>query len=84
MNVIRIRKKIDSETLHLPELGPLVGQTVEITVAPDEACSVIQPGTGDWAAAEQAAKELRETGYDFDAWREQREYDLKQADEPLP
>jgi hypothetical protein len=32
MNAIRIRKTIDSETLHLPELKPLIGRTVEITV----------------------------------------------------
>jgi hypothetical protein len=32
MNAIRIRKKIESETLHLPELKPLIGKTVEITV----------------------------------------------------
>jgi hypothetical protein len=29
---IRIRRRIDSETLHLPELKGLVGQEVEITV----------------------------------------------------
>jgi hypothetical protein len=33
MDAIRIRKTIDSETLHLPELRPLLGRTVEITVA---------------------------------------------------
>ena len=32
MNAIRIRKTIESETLHLPELRPLVGRTVEIIV----------------------------------------------------
>ena len=46
--------------------------------------SVIRPGTGDWDAAEKAAQELRESGYDFDAWREQREYDLKHANDHLP
>jgi len=30
MNTIRIRKHLDSETLHLPELKPLLGKTVEI------------------------------------------------------
>ena len=28
-----IHRKLDSETLHLPELKPLVGRTVEITAA---------------------------------------------------
>ncbi|MGH7202334.1 MAG: hypothetical protein ACREJB_17145 [Planctomycetaceae bacterium] len=32
MTAIRIRKRIDSETLHLPELRPLIGKTVEIVV----------------------------------------------------
>jgi hypothetical protein len=32
MHAIRVRKTIDSETLHLPELKPLIGRTVDITV----------------------------------------------------
>jgi hypothetical protein len=32
MNAIRIHKRLDSETLHLPELKPLIGKTVEISV----------------------------------------------------
>ncbi len=32
MKAIRIRKKLDSETLNLPELRPLVEQTIEIIV----------------------------------------------------
>jgi len=32
MNAIRIRKRVDSETLQLPELKPLIGKMVEITV----------------------------------------------------
>lgn len=49
-------------------------------VVQDAGSTAIRPGTGDWEAAARAAKELRETGYDFDAWREQREFDTKQAD----
>ena len=30
--MIRIQKKIESETLYLPELKPLIGKTVEIVV----------------------------------------------------
>jgi hypothetical protein len=56
---------------------------VEITVT-EETVPEITPGTGDWDAAERAAKELRESGYDFDAWREQRTYDLKHANDHLP
>lgn len=32
MAAIRIRKTLDSDTLHLPELRPFIGQTVDITV----------------------------------------------------
>src|SRR4051812_26341587 len=39
MAAIRIRKTIDSDTLTLPELRPLIGRTVDITIAaaPDPA-----------------------------------------------
>ena len=32
MSSICIRKHLDSETLHIPELKPLIGKTVEIVV----------------------------------------------------
>ncbi len=32
MHAIRIRKTVDSETLHLPELRQLMGRAVEITI----------------------------------------------------
>jgi hypothetical protein len=80
VNAIRIIKQIDSETLHLPELKPLIGKRVEIIVleeaAPLPAKNGSQPHddvADRWAAAEQAVREL--TDYDFDALREQREFD---------
>jgi len=36
VSTIRIRTRIESETLHLPELRPLIGRTVEITVRDDQ------------------------------------------------
>jgi hypothetical protein len=42
----------------------------------------IRPGTGDWDAAGKAVKELED--YDFDAWREQREFDRRHAEDHLP
>jgi hypothetical protein len=33
MNTIRIQARLDSTTLHLPELSPLLGRTVEIVVS---------------------------------------------------
>jgi len=41
--------------------------------------------TRPWAAAARAAQELRESGgYDFDAWRDHSDYDLKHAHDHLP
>jgi hypothetical protein len=85
MNAIRIRTTLTSDTLHLPELKPLVGRAVEIIVLEEPAAPPAQPGTGDWEAAAQAARRLRERGtYDFDAWQEQREFDRQHADDHLP
>jgi hypothetical protein len=82
MHAIRIRKKLDSEILHLPELRPLLGQTVEILVLGEEAVPGIRPGTGDWAAFEHLAREI--TSFDFDAQREQDRIDLQHAQDLLP
>jgi hypothetical protein len=81
MHSIRIRKKIESETLSLVELKPLIGRTVEIVVWPVPA-EQTDPIAGPWEAAIRAAQELE--NYDFDAWREQREYDLLQTHDHLP
>jgi hypothetical protein len=78
MKTVRLRRVLDSDTLHLPELKPFIGKTVEITIR-DEATPVVTPGTGDWSAWEEAADDLE--GYDFDAVRAQREYDLRHAEE---
>jgi hypothetical protein len=82
VNAIRIRKKLESDTLHLPELHPFLGQTVEIIVLEDDATLAIRPGTGDWDAAARAVQNL--AGYDFDAWREQRGFDQPYASDSLP
>jgi hypothetical protein len=74
MNAVRIRRRLESDTLHLPELKPLIGKVVEIIVL-EEAVPAIMPGTGDWDAAVKAALELED--YDFDAFGKQREYDLR-------
>jgi hypothetical protein len=81
MNPVRIRRKLELETLHLPELRPLIGKNVEIIVQEEE-MPAIMPGTGDWEAALQAARELED--YDFEALREQRQYDLRHAKDHLP
>jgi hypothetical protein len=83
LNSIRIHRKLESDTLHLPELKPLIGKDVEIIVQEEQKPGVLA-GTGNWEAAARAAQELRETGYDFDACRELRDYDLKHANDHLP
>jgi hypothetical protein len=128
MNPVRIRRKLDSETLHLPEIKPFIGKMVEISVeelAPEvrdefwaeaarlpespealeaqkakfrawRADSRFEPywpvlddllnrsfdHVRKWAAAAQAVRELKD--YDFDAWRQLREYELKHANDHLP
>jgi hypothetical protein len=76
--MVTIRLRLESDTLHLAELRPLIGKTVEISIKEDDVPE-ITPGTGDWDAAKRAALALRESGYDFDAWRLQREFDLAHA-----
>jgi hypothetical protein len=70
MNAIHIRTRLESDTLHLPELKPLIGKMVEITVVEKELTTPLAPGHGNWDAVSQAAKELVVSGtYDFDAVR---------------
>jgi hypothetical protein len=79
MSVIRIHRRIDSETLHLPELRPLLGKTVEIVVT-EEPEAKAADDAARWAAAEQAIRELGD--YDFEAYREQREFDRLHGQAP--
>ena len=81
MDVVRICRKLESETLHLPELKSFIGKSVEIIVQ-EEALPEITPGTGDWDAAERAVAELED--YDYEALRLQHECDLKNAKDSLP
>jgi hypothetical protein len=81
MNAVRIRRKLDSDTLHLSELKPPIGKNVEIIVLEEQPLAIIA-GTGDWEAARKAVEDLEDC--DFDAWRVQRDYDLKHARDHLP
>jgi hypothetical protein len=81
MTAIRIETTINSETLHLPQLKPLVGKSVEIIVL-EKGAPVVTPGASDWAAVETALRELED--YDFDACREQREAELRRAERNAP
>jgi len=125
--MIHIQRKIDSETLHLPELKPLIGRTVEITVEEqkpavsdefyaelarlpetveayeaqkaifrawrsdprfepywqvlDHALARTFEHVQKWIAARAALADLE--GYDFDAYKELREYDRQHAGDHL-
>lgn len=70
MNAIRVRKKIDSETVYLPELRSLVGKTVEIIVREEPAAPA---GTeGDWEAWFASAGEDR---IDAELYKQYRAFD---------
>ena len=49
MNAIRVRTKVKSETLRLPELKPLIGKNVEIIVLEEGASMLAQPRPFDFA-----------------------------------
>ena len=53
---LRIRTRVDSETLHLPELRPLIGKDVEIIVTEDPAAAptVSSGGNGKPAPRDDA------------------------------
>ena len=71
---LRIQRQIDSATLTLPELQPLIGKTVEIIVRECHGVTITR-GTGDWSALPAAAGDLE--AYDFDAWPRQRDHGLQ-------
>jgi hypothetical protein len=77
MSVIRIHRRLDSETLHLPELRPLLGKTVEIVVTEEPT-----PATAtekDWEAF------FAEAGMDLvdpEVYKQYREFDRQHNKAP--
>jgi hypothetical protein len=74
MDAVRLRRKLESDTLHLPELKPLVGKTVEIIVREEGGDDIKAPGCFDDSSPaepldEQAKTSLRAmlTKEQFDA-----------------
>ena len=47
MQAIRIKQRLESETLHLPQVRPLVGKQVEIIVLEDESAAVAETTPAD-------------------------------------
>lgn len=84
MSAIHIHTRLESDTPHLPQLKPLVGKSVEITVVEAMPASKFDPGHGNWDAVAQAARELiAGGGFDVDAQRQQDELDLQHANDHL-
>ncbi len=78
MSAIRIQRRIDSETLHLPEVKPLIGKTVEIVITE-------QPQAEEPADRWQALREL--VGADLidpEVYKRQREFDRQHMNDHLP
>jgi virulence-associated protein VagC len=76
MIAIRIETTISSETLHLPQLKPLMGKSVEIIVR-EKAAVVVTPPRSDWESVEAAVLGL--VDYDFHAYRQAREMELREV-----
>jgi hypothetical protein len=85
MNAIRVRKTIESETLHLPELGAYIGRTVDIVIEyPSRSGALLETptaGIGDWDVVLEAAQQLPD--YDYDAQRDQDERDRQDSQEQV-
>jgi hypothetical protein len=77
MNAIRVRKKIDSETVHLPELRPFVGKTVEIIVREDLAAPASTEE--DWEAWFASAAKAP---VDPELYKQYREFDRRHNKPP--
>jgi hypothetical protein len=54
MTSVQLRRKLESDTLRLPELNPLIGKTVQIVVVEEPALSAASE-SGPASASEQAA-----------------------------
>jgi hypothetical protein len=56
--MIHLHQKLDSETLYLPELKPMIGKTVEIIVREETEPPSSQPSSSLHALSEIAGKDL--------------------------
>jgi hypothetical protein len=73
MNAIRLQKKIESETLHLPELNALIGETVEIIVLHQASAASTNDGASTKASRYSAFFDLAGTdAVDPDAYQQLR------------
>jgi len=81
MDAIHINTQLDSDTLYLPQVRPLIGKRVEIIVQEQAATDEKRPNDRNphrdaWKAA---LTELADLDIDWDAYRRQREFDVRRA-----
>ena len=83
MDAIRISTRLDSDTLYLPQLQPLIGKTVEIIVQEQSAAPKLEQNSRNphHAAWKAALAGLRELDIDWDAYKRQREYDIRSTND---
>jgi hypothetical protein len=82
MTAIRIETTIDSGTLYLPQLKSLVGKNVEIIMR-ETATPIVTAATRGWADVETAVRNGLED-YDFDAFREARNFEVRRETKDQP
>jgi hypothetical protein len=81
MEAIRINTTLNSDTLYLPQVRPLIGKSVEIIVR-EEAGTDDQRQNGQYPqrdAWKAALASLAGLDIDWDAYRRQRELDVRSA-----
>jgi hypothetical protein len=69
MNAIRIKRKLSSDTICIPELAPMIGRDVEIIVLEEKPLAIdpIDPHAfWNGKSAEELAKEQSVRPYSFD------------------
>jgi hypothetical protein len=81
MDAIRINTMLDSDTLYLPQVRPLIGKSVEIIVREETGAGAQRqngqcPQRDAWKAA---LANLADLDIDWDAYRRQREFDIRSA-----
>jgi len=81
MNAIRFSKRIDSDTLHIPELKGMIGRIVEIIILDEAVSPAAAGGGGDWDTILAATQHL--DGYDYQAQADQDACDLHDAEARL-
>lgn len=79
MPPIHIHTQLDSTTLHLPQIEPLLGKRVEIIVQEEKMTPTnVSSKTVDWEAVQRAVESIQD--YDFDAHKALDECDLRDSE----